>query len=83
MSEDKTKGLERTYGRGSGEREYQRIPMPKFRPKPSRLFESNHAAYPQTGAYASEDTRDTHDLDAAVSGIENTSEGPNCDALDY
>ena len=49
----------RTYGRGSGERAYHPIPMRPFRPKVSRLFESGHAAYPQTGVYASVDPVDS------------------------
>ncbi len=53
---EKPKGLERTYGRGSGERKLQRIPMPKNRkPFHSALYHANHAAYPQTGAYATEE----------------------------
>lgn len=48
------KGLQRTYGRGAGERQYSRIPMRKFRPRPSRLYDSAHAPYPQSGAYATE-----------------------------
>ena len=47
----------RTYGRGSGERAYRPIPIPPFRPKVSRLFESGHAAYPQTGVYASSEPK--------------------------
>lgn len=54
MSEDK--GLERTYGRGSGERKYRPIPM--FKPRRrfhSALFHPGHASYPQSGAYATEE----------------------------
>lgn len=49
------KGLERTYGRGAGERRYHPIPMRKFQPRPSRLYETAHAPYPQSGAYATEE----------------------------
>ena len=51
----KEKGSERTYGRGAGERQYHPIPMPKFRPRPSRLYDIAHAPYPQSGAYATEE----------------------------
>lgn len=49
------KGLQRTYGRGAGERQYHHIPMPKFRPRPSRLYDIAHAPYPQSGAYATDE----------------------------
>ena len=53
------KGLERTYGRGSGEREFRRIPMMKNRkPFKSALYHPNHAPYPQSGAYASEEAQE-------------------------
>lgn len=53
---EQEKGLERTYGRGSGERQYHRIPMTKTRKRfYSALFHPGHAKYPQTGVYASEE----------------------------
>lgn len=62
----KDKGLERTYGRGSGERKFRGIPMPKNRkPFRSALYHPNHARYPQSGAYATEEpsaSEDTSDL---------------------
>lgn len=52
--------LKRTYGRGAGERRYDPIPLAKNRRRAaSRLFDSAHAKYPQTGAYAV-DAKDTH-----------------------
>lgn len=49
------KGLQRTYGRGAGERPYHPIPLAKNRRRvASSLFDSAHAKYPQTGAYATE-----------------------------
>ncbi len=54
--ENKEKGLERIYGRGSGERKFRPIPVSKFRPRrKSQLYDTAHAAYPQTGAYATEE----------------------------
>lgn len=54
--ENKKNGQERTYGRGSGERKFRPIPMLKLRPRrKSQLYDSAHAAYPQTGAYATEE----------------------------
>ncbi len=52
-----TKGLERTYGRGSGERKYKRIPLcTKRKKRPTAvLYDPLHAPYPQSGAYASDD----------------------------
>ena len=45
--------IKKTYGRGSGEQEYNPIPIIKNRyRKHSRIFESGHSKYPQTGAYA-------------------------------
>lgn len=53
---EKTKGIARTYGRGSGERKFHPIPVPKFRPqRKSQLYDPAHAAYPQSGAYATEE----------------------------
>ena len=57
----KEKGLERTYGRGAGERQYHRIPMPKFQTHPSRLYDSAHAPYPQSGAFAAEEEEEVKD----------------------
>lgn len=52
------KGLERTYGRGAGERQYHRIPLAKNKRRvASRLYDSAHAKYPQSGAYASEEPK--------------------------
>lgn len=55
------KGLQRTYGRGAGERQYHYIPMPKYRPRPSRLYDTAHAPYPQSGAYATEEEEEVKD----------------------
>lgn len=53
---DMDKGLERTYGRGAGERQYRRIPLTKNKRRvASRLYDSAHAKYPQTGAYKTEE----------------------------
>lgn len=50
------KGLQRTYGRGAGERRFHPIPMAKNKRRvASRLYDSAHAKYPQTGAYATEE----------------------------
>lgn len=54
MKHGRDKGLCRTYGRGAGERRFERIPMRAFRPKISRLYDVAHAKYPQSGAYASD-----------------------------
>lgn len=54
------KGLERTYGRGAGERQYHRIPLVKNKRRAvSRLYESTHAKYPQSGGYATEEPEKT------------------------
>lgn len=51
------KGYRRTYGRGAGEREYRPIPLVKNKRRvASRLYDSAHAKYPQTGVYAAEDS---------------------------
>lgn len=45
-------GLQRTYGRGAGERTYQRIPLLKKRRRTaSMIYDRNHGKYPQSGAY--------------------------------
>lgn len=50
------KGLERTYGRGEGERQYPRIPLTKNkRQEVSRLYDIAHTKYPQSGGYAVEE----------------------------
>lgn len=49
------KGSQRTYGRGAGERPYHPIPLAKNKRRvASSLFDSAHAKYPQTGAYAAD-----------------------------
>lgn len=53
--EEMEKGFRRTYGRGAGEREYRPIPLAKNKRRiVSRLYDSAHAKYPQTGVYAAE-----------------------------
>lgn len=52
------KGHRRTYGRGSGERQYRPIPLVKNKRRvASCLYDSAHAKYPQTGVYAAENPK--------------------------
>lgn len=56
--EEMEKGYRWTYGRGAGERQYRPIPLVKNKRRPaSRLYDSAHAKYPQTGVYAAEDPK--------------------------
>lgn len=49
------KGVQRTYGRGAGEREYHEIkPVKNKKRAKSRLYEPGHGPYPQTGVYSAE-----------------------------
>lgn len=58
MMEEMKKGYQRTYGRGAGERQYRPIPLVKNKRRAvSRLYDSAHAKYPQTGVYAAEDPK--------------------------
>lgn len=53
MDTEKAKGLERTYGRGAGEREFRRIPMARKKKRPTAvLYDPAHAKWPQSGGYA-------------------------------
>lgn len=65
--EEKLKGLEYTYGRGSGEKKYERIPMRRFRPRPSRLYDPAHAACPQGRIHATNEEGD--DTDGSITAL--------------